>query len=155
MPSSGVQAVERLTATPQSVADLAAHTAFLAQCHKARPEMDALCDDVVAHYDLCQDLGIALDPVEVERVASLGDDYQRVQDAMWSAETGREHHVVRFAIDLHRQVRVLSMHVFFACGHDCLVRRYSVRMSGLKSNLALLSNCALSAQGYILLGIYD
>lgn len=106
--------MERRTATPQSVADLAAHTAFLVQCHKARPEMDALCDDVVAHYDLCQDLGIALDPVEVERVASLGDDYQRVQDAMWSAETGREHHVARFATDLHRQVRAPCMCILVA-----------------------------------------
>ena len=99
-----LQAVVTLSRVPSSVDEFAAHLKYIESCERRKHELDRLFDDTVAHYDICNEFEIAVDEVEAAKVATLEQDYQRLQDALWAAESMRERYTNSFRGDLCKQV---------------------------------------------------
>ena len=55
---------------------------------------------VAAHYELLQELGIAVPPMEFAAFKTMEGDVLLMQDAVYSAEANRELHVQRFKVPI-------------------------------------------------------
>ena len=58
---------------------------------------------VAAHYELLQELGIAVPPMEFAAFKTMEGDVLLMQDAVYSAEANRELHVQRFKVHTWQQ----------------------------------------------------
>ena len=58
---------------------------------------------VAAHYELLQELGIAVPPMEFAAFKTMEGDVLLMQDAVYSAEANRELHVQRFKVSTRQQ----------------------------------------------------
>ena len=59
---------------------------------------DANVAQVVAHYDLLQELQIAIPPMEFAAFKTLEGDVLLMQDAAYSAEANKELYIQRFKV---------------------------------------------------------